>query len=246
MNDSAVQKKVVPQNTTVDWHDTKSIYSKTACYLEPYSALIWIHEFASDDIDDSQFSLQFFLSEHSSLIYIPILHGGSCVDLDIQVNLDYNAHAIVAGAYSLKDKQQCTIRTRQQHQGKNAKSSLSFNGIAADQSSVSYYGTIAIEKNACNTNASQENKTIIWGSEARAISIPALEVETNEVQCAHGSAVGPLNAEHIQYVQSRGLSLKEAQRLLLTSFFAETLYTLKEEEFKSRIIASLISHVLDK
>jgi Fe-S cluster assembly protein SufD len=162
------------------------------------------------------------------------------------LHLEKGAQASIAGAYSLAEQQKYAIRTRQHHYGKNAMSSVQFNGVAADQSFLNYQGTIVVEKNACNTNASQENKTILWGEASRALSIPALEVKTKEVQCAHGSAIGPLNKDHIHYAQSRGLSLKEAQRLLLTSFFAETLAILKDEDAKMRIIAKLLSHLLEK
>ena len=121
---------------------------------------------------------------------------------------------------------------------------MAFNGIAIDQSMITYAGTIAVEKNAVKTTASQENKTILWGPHAKAISVPALEVQTNDVQCAHGSAIGPFNDEHIRYVQSRGLSRDQAQRLLLGSFFAETLDTLAQD-VRARIITKLIAYALD-
>ena len=247
MNDSAMQKIVIPKNRMIvrHDHDTKNMPQKTAWYLEPYSSLVWLHEYSLDGMENAQFCVEFFLSENSSLQYIPVLQGGSRVDFDITLNLEQGAHASISGAYSLKDTEQHTIRTRQQHHGKNATSMLSFNGIAADQSFLNYQGTIAVEKTAINTNASQENKTIIWGSGARAISIPALEVKTNEVRCAHGSAIGPLNKDHIHYVQSRGVSLQEAHRLLLTSFFSETLATLKDNELKRRIIDQLIARALN-
>ena len=48
-------------------------------------------------------------------------------------------------------------------------------------------------------------------------------MQTNDVQCAHGSAIGTLNDEHLRYAQSRGMDIEQAQRLLLTSFFAQAL-----------------------
>ena len=47
-------------------------------------------------------------------------------------------------------------------------------------------------------------------------------------------------------MQSRGIPLQEAQRLLLTSFFAETLAILIDDDVKMRIIAKLVAHLLEK
>jgi Fe-S cluster assembly protein SufD len=141
----------------------------------------------------------------------------------------------------LEGHQKYSITTRQNHQGRESISDLIVSGIAAEQSDINYQGTIVVEKTAPKANASQENKTILCGSLARAISIPSLEVKINDVQCAHGSAVGPLNQDHMYYVQSRGLLPEHAQRMLLTSFFEQIVSALEDESFRERIMKQLVS-----
>jgi Fe-S cluster assembly protein SufD len=151
------------------------------------------------------------------------MSGSGKSDISITITLADNAHAKVNGIYALNEQQQCSIQTRQYHHGIDSSSSLIINGSASDQSVLTYNGIIAVEKSASRTSASQENKTILFGSAARAVSVPSLEVQTNDVQCAHGSAIGMLNVEHLRYAQSRGMDIEQAQRLLLTSFFAQAL-----------------------
>jgi Fe-S cluster assembly protein SufD len=182
-------------------------------------------------------NLNFHLCKGSSFTYIPIIMGGTNVTLNITVHLADDAHAQIKGAYVLKNTQQYTITTRQHHTGKRATSSVTLNGIACEQSLITYTGTIVVDANATQTQASQENKTILWDVGARAISIPALEVQTNDVQCAHGSAMGPLNKDHILYAQSRGISLADAQRLLVRSFLVQTLGDAQEDSIERLLSA---------
>jgi Fe-S cluster assembly protein SufD len=41
------------------------------------------------------------------------------------------------------------------------------------------------------------------------------------VVCGHGSSVGPLEEEHLYYLESRGLSKRRAERVLISGFFSE-------------------------
>lgn len=189
-------------------------------------------------------SWQFDLEAGSSLILCPIIVGNANLALTINASLEENAQLMIVGAYALKGTQSCLIITKQEHKGASSTSNLVINGIAKDQASLQYQGAIFIQKNAAQSIAKQENKTLLLGSQARAISIPSLEILNNDVQCAHGSAVGPLQEDQLIYAQSRGLPLKHAQKLLITSFFAQTLGDILDENLKAQLIEKLVQRSL--
>jgi Fe-S cluster assembly protein SufD len=56
---------------------------------------------------------------------------------------------------------------------------------------------------------------------AQANARPELEIYADDVKCAHGCAVGELDAQGLFYLQSRGLPPAEAKRLMLQAFVAE-------------------------
>jgi Fe-S cluster assembly protein SufD len=58
-------------------------------------------------------------------------------------------------------------------------------------------------------------------NEARADSIPGLEIEADDVRCTHGATSGRVDAEQIFYAQARGLSAEEAARLVVAGFFQQ-------------------------
>ena len=113
--------------------------------------------------------------------------------------------------------------TQQHHQVGDTRSDLAIRSIVADQSHASYQGMIRIERNAVNADACQQNKNLLLSSNARAWSVPGIEVLNNEVKCFHGSAIGQLDEEQIWYLLSRGLDEKMARTILLEAFITSLL-----------------------
>lgn len=141
---------------------------------------------------------------------------------DVQAVAD-GANITVRGLYALSGAQRAQIVSYQNHESPGSSSNTTIKGLLAESSSAIFHGTIFIDKNAPNTCAIQENKNLLLSSDARAHSIPILQALNNEVQCAHGSAVGQLDAEQLFYAHARGLNQKAATQLLLQGFIADVL-----------------------
>ena len=50
-------------------------------------------------------------------------------------------------------------------------------------------------------------------------SVPNLEIDENDVACSHASAVGPLDADQVFYLESRGVPTDIATQLIVEGFF---------------------------
>jgi Fe-S cluster assembly protein SufD len=144
------------------------------------------------------------------------------VDIAVTVVLSgQQAHARVFGLYALRETQSIQFSTRQEHQNSHTSSSVVVHGILAQHARAHYQGTIYVAEHAHKSNATQQNKHMLFGSHAQATSTPSLEVLTNDVQCKHGSAVGRFAEQQLFYLLSRGLQPEQAQQLLLQSFFSQ-------------------------
>jgi Fe-S cluster assembly protein SufD len=84
-----------------------------------------------------------------------------------------------------------------------------------------YQGLISVDHDALDTDAYLTNNNLVLSDDARADSIPTLEIHTNEVRCSHGSTTGKLDESQIFYLNTRGYSPEEAQHLLVQGFFEE-------------------------
>jgi Fe-S cluster assembly protein SufD len=131
------------------------------------------------------------------------------------------ASAEMTAAYLGEGDQTLDFRTFQHHDAPDTSSDLLFAGAVADTSRSIYTGTIAIAPGGRGSNANQTNRNLKLSEGAWAESVPNLEIENNDVRCSHASTVGPVDADQLFYLASRGVPPAEAERLIVAGFFDE-------------------------
>ncbi len=117
-----------------------------------------------------------------------------------------------------KNTQRITFHTLQDHVIGDSTSNVLIKAICDDSSKLVCNSLIRIHPGAQRSNAEQANKNILLSKQARAVSVPQLEIEANDVRCKHGAAVSTISSEHLFYLQSRGLSVDNAKTMLLDGF----------------------------
>jgi Fe-S cluster assembly protein SufD len=138
------------------------------------------------------------------------------------------AEAVVTGLYLPDGKQHVAFHTLQDHLGQNCKSDLLYQGALLGRSRSVYEGTIRARPGAQKTDAYQSNRNLLISPQARADSLPQLEIEANDLRCTHGATVSQVDDEQIFYLMSRGLPRPDAVRLIVEGFFQPTLDRLPE------------------
>ncbi len=131
------------------------------------------------------------------------------------------------------------FRTLQDHAAPSTTSDLLFKGAVGDQARSVYSGLIRVGKNAPGTNAFQTNRNLVLSEGAGAESVPNLEIENNDVRCSHASAVGPIDEEHLYYLESRGVPPEAARRLVVLGFFDDVLGRLPVAELVRSVRADI-------
>lgn len=110
------------------------------------------------------------------------------------------------------------IVTVQDHQASNTTTNVVVKGVFDGQARFWCDSIIKVPLHVEGVVADQVNKNILLSRTSRAVSIPQLEVESHDVQCAHGAAVSQLSDEHLFYLQSRGMTEAEAKEMLIQAF----------------------------
>ncbi len=96
---------------------------------------------------------------------------------------------------------------------------VNFRVALADSSSSFFDGLVRMEKGAVGAVGFLSYKAILLSDKARSRPIPRLEVLTKKVASAsHEASVGKIDERQLFYLQSRGLSLDEARRLIVNGF----------------------------
>lgn len=100
---------------------------------------------------------------------------------------------------------------------------------------VDYKGNIIIEKKAQLTDSYLAHHTLLLSKHARARTIPALEIEADDVKAGHAATIGKADDELMFYLTSRGISAKEAEEMLIQGFFADYLHKIPDEKLQLQI-----------
>jgi Fe-S cluster assembly protein SufD len=145
--------------------------------------------------------------------------------------------------YFADGEQMHDFRVIQEHVAPHTTSDLLFKGAVQDHSASVYTGLISIGEDARGTAAYQTNRTLTLSEGSWAESVPNLDIRTNDVKCAHASAVGPIDEEQRFYLESRGVRPEIAERLVVLGFFDEVISQLPSselaDELRTRVAAKL-------
>ena len=107
------------------------------------------------------------------------------------------------------------------HAAPNATSRQVIRSVLAGAATGTYLGKVAVARGADGTDAGQSVRAMLLDRTATANAKPELEIYADDVKCAHGCAVGELDANALFYMASRGIAPAEAKRLMLQAFIAE-------------------------
>jgi Fe-S cluster assembly protein SufD len=125
------------------------------------------------------------------------------------------------------------------HSGRNTSSNIFLKGAVEDRSQSVFTGLLKINVGATNTSAFETNRNLVLSEGAKAHSVPNLEILCDDVVCGHGSTVGPLEEDHLYYLQSRGLGRERAERVLLRGFFEEMIAKLPARQLAEPVRAAV-------
>ena len=131
------------------------------------------------------------------------------------------ANSQVNGVLFTEGKQHIAYHTQQHHQAPNCRSDFLYKAALQDHSRTVWRGMIKVDTAAQRTDGYQRNDNLLLSGDARADSIPGLEIEADDVRCTHGSTSGRVDDELLFYAQCRGFTRNEAVRAIVTGFFQQ-------------------------
>ncbi|GMR11847.1 MAG: Fe-S cluster assembly protein SufD [Gemmatimonadota bacterium] len=146
----------------------------------------------------------------------------SRVDLNARM-VGPGASSELRGLYFGDSDQHFDHNTSQDHVAPNATSVLLYKGALDERSRAVFRGIIRVHPDAQRTDAYQTNRTLLLSENARADSLPNLEIKADDVRCSHGATVGELDKELLFYLMSRGMNRQQAERLVVQGFLGDVL-----------------------
>jgi Fe-S cluster assembly protein SufD len=140
----------------------------------------------------------------------------------------------MSGFYFTDGNQHLDHDTQQNHLAPNTTSDLLFKGALLGESRSVWQGMIYVAPGAMKTDGYQANRNLVLSRNARADSIPGLEILADDVRCTHGATVGKIDPDEVFYLLSRGIPQKDAERLIVEGFFDPIMQRIPFEGVRNR------------
>jgi Fe-S cluster assembly protein SufD len=149
----------------------------------------------------------------------------------------------VNGVLFTEGRQHLSYHTLQHHAAPQTRSDFLYKAALQDQSRTVWRGMIRVDPGAVQADGYQRNDNLLLSPQARADSIPGLEIECDDVRCTHGSTTGKVDEELIFYAMTRGLTRKEATRLVVSGFFQQVFDRITIESVREALAQAILRKV---
>lgn len=148
-----------------------------------------------------------------------------------------DARVLISGATLLRGKQHSDITLVVDHALPGGESRELFKTVLDNESRGVFQGLIIVRPDAQKTDGRMMSAALLLGEAAEMDNKPELEIFADDVQCAHGATTGALDDDLLFYLRARGIPTKEAESLLIQSFFGEAIETIENEKIREAVMA---------
>lgn len=157
-----------------------------------------------------------------------LLLGGALVRNNLHpVLAGEGGECIINGLFIGNGRQHLDNFMLVEHASAHCSSRQFYNGILDGRSHGVFHGRIVVHKAAQKTDAKQTNRNLLLSDDAQIDTKPQLEIYADDVKCTHGATIGQIEEDALFYLRARGISERDARRLLLQAFAGECLERMK-------------------
>lgn len=167
-------------------------------------------------------SLDYVQGRSASVSNHSLSLGARLARHDIRSELDGEGSDVTLnGLYIVKGAQHVDHHTVVDHRVPHCTSRELYKGVLDDESSGVFNGRVIVRPDAQKTDSKQSNKNLLLSKDALVNTNPQLEINADDVKCAHGATIGQLDPEALFYLRSRGVPQRDARKILTEGFVAD-------------------------
>jgi Fe-S cluster assembly protein SufD len=206
--------------------------------------LVQVQDWADDAVHAGHVASR--LGRDARLVSTAVTIGGDLVRLNETVDFTAPGGDVELRGVSFADGgQHLEARLLVDHSVPNCRSNVLYkSALHGDEAHTVWVGDVLIRATATGTDTYELNRNLLLTPEARADSVPNLEIETGEIAGAgHASATGRFDDEQLFYLQSRGIPADVARRMVVRGFFADVVEDLGVPALEERLMTTIESEL---
>lgn len=182
-------------------------------------------------------SIENIIEENARVDYTIVDLGGNLSATNYYSKVKGNgAKSNIKSIYLGKESQFFDINYIVEIFGKNAETNIDVKGALKDAAKKNFKGTIDFKKGCKKSKGNENEFCMLLSDKARSKALPMLLCTEEEIEGNHSSSAGKIDDGILFYIQSRGISEKDAMKLIVKAKFNRVLENIKDEELKKEII----------
>ncbi|MCF0126510.1 MAG: SufD family Fe-S cluster assembly protein, partial [Clostridia bacterium] len=190
-------------------------------------------------------SFESFLERDSKVNYTIVDLGGNISISNYYSNLiGENSKNNLKAIYLGIENQIKDINYISELRGEKTFVNIDVQGALKDKSKKNFKGTIEFKKGCKKAKGNENEYCMMLSKDAKSIALPMLLCSEDDVEGEHSSASGRVDKKALFYIMSRGLSYKEAIKLIVKARFNKILEKIQNEELRKEI-TEIIDNKLD-
>src|SRR3990170_5470573 len=131
-----------------------------------------------------------------------------------------DAEVEIIGLVLAKGNEQKTLEAYITHAAPNTKSNVNVRAVLRGKAKFDFRGNVKIEKGAKGADAYLRSDALLFDDAKMGDDTPALEILEPDVKAGHAATIGKVDEQMLFYLMSRGLSRKQAEKILIEGFVA--------------------------
>lgn len=193
-----------------------------------------------NETSDNFQAIESILNKNAKVNYTIIDIGGKSSITNYYSALQgENAQNDVKTVYLGVDEQLKDINYIAELYGAKTNINIDVQGALSDKAKKHFKGTIDFKKGCKKAKGDENEYCMLLSDKAKAIALPMLLCAEEDVEGNHSTASGKVDSKVLFYIMSRGLSYKEAVKLLVKSRFIKIIEQISEQNLKNEIISKI-------
>ncbi|MDU5080718.1 Fe-S cluster assembly protein SufD [uncultured Tissierella sp.] len=131
------------------------------------------------------------------------------------------------------------------HCGPRSISNIETKGVLKDKSKKVFRGNLDFKKGARHSKGSEEEYVILLDPTVKSDSIPALLCGEDDVEGEHAASAGQIDENRLFYLMSRGLSEREAKKLIVEASFRPIIDKIPLKDLRELISSEVERRIID-
>lgn len=145
-----------------------------------------------------------------------------------------NADVKVRMAILSKEEENKYFKVLVQHNQPHTYGQMDNYGVVKDKGHLIIDGIGTITKGQHGSASHQTNKIMVFDPDCVASANPYLFIDDFDVKASHAAGVGKMDEEHLYYLQSRGLTKKQAMQLITYGYLKPVIEVIDNDMLKER------------